>query len=363
MKKILLLFCVGTFLSVSCNKQEPQNEPETQISNVSFTACKSSDAKSNELSNVDVQCTAEGVEIAYSDFTVACDFTDVEVTHTFENGVLRITQKDLLNFSSCACFIDVSYTVDGISENEVTEIFINNERVYCHTDNNQIENLLVGRWRALDYTKHNDTIHFTADMRVEDYFMFAHTAIYPADSYYFTYSLTEDTIEITWHQPENKKYSETFKYVENDNLLIIKGFRNPFSATLEARNDVYFRKIEDNGNQSNCDQNVIISKTEYENAPKHPISIIDMKIANNCLKIKVGASGCNGNNWNVQLIDREDVAESMPCQRTLRISLDDIGLCAAYFENELSFNIEDLQIKGDRSALLNIEGKSILYEY
>jgi len=57
------------------------------------------------------------------------------------------------------------------------------------------------------------------------------------------------------------------------------------------------------------------------------------------------------------------IAESLPCQRQLRLSLNDLGMCDAYFEKEISFNIEDLQIQGDHSVLLNISGKTILYEY
>jgi len=118
-----------------------------------------------------------------------------------------------------------------------------------------------------------------------------------------------------------------------------------------------------NQQSSNCDQNVIISQTEYNNAPNHHISIISMQIVDNCLKIKFSASGCSGDNWVVKLIDSGMIAESLPCQRSLRLSLNDIGLCDAYFEKEISFNIEDLQIQGNHSVLLNIPGNSILYEY
>lgn len=318
--------------------------------------------KSNELSNVDIQFTAEGIEIAYSNFAVACDFTDVEVTHTFVNGVLRITQKDSPSFSRCACFTDVSYTVDGISQNEVNVIFINDKQVYCHNDN-QTENLLVGKWRALDYTKHNDTIHFTADMRVEDYFMFAHTAMYPASSYYFTYSLTENTIEITWQQPENEKYSETFKYVVNDTLLIIKGFSNPFSATLEARSDVHFRRIEDNGNQSNCDQNVIINEEEYFKVPEFQNNISNLRIEGDTLKFTIIGSGCSGNSWDAKLITSGAIEKSNPPQRTIQLSFVNLEECLAVISKEFLFNIECLQVEGYNSVLLNIAGKSILYEY
>ena len=114
----------------------------------------------------------------------------------------------------------------------------------CEKEDNQAEKSLVGKWVTSDYNSgHNDTIHFTTDMRVEDYFIFVHTAMYPAISYYFTYISTKNTVEITSHQPENGKFSETFEFALKDNSLTIKCFSNPFSLTNEARNDVHFTKV------------------------------------------------------------------------------------------------------------------------
>ncbi len=115
--------------------------------------------------------------------------------------------------------------------------------------------------------------------------------------------------------------------------------------------------------QSNCDQNVIISADEYENAPNDYLNILNMQIVDDCLKIKFNASGCSGNSWIVKLIDQEDVAHSNPIQRTLRLSLDNKEACLAVITKEVSFNIKDLQVEGTNKVLLNISGDSIIYEY
>ena len=120
----------------------------------------------------------------------------------------------------------------------------------------------------------------------------------------------------------------------------------------------------DNGsNQPSCDQDVIISPTEYENAPNDFVYIGDMNIVGNCLKIKFTASGCDGKSWVVKLIDNGIVAKSLPEQRTLRLSLDDKEDCRAVITKEVSFNIEDLRVYGSRGVRLNVSGNSILYEY
>lgn len=119
----------------------------------------------------------------------------------------------------------------------------------CNNDDAPTDNSIIGKWVTTDYNSaHNDTIHFTADKRVEDYFLFAHTALFPVSSYYYTYTLTDNNnnnnIEITSHQPEIAEFSETFEYKIDGNSLTIKGFSNPFSVSLEVRIDVNFVKVE-----------------------------------------------------------------------------------------------------------------------
>lgn len=116
-------------------------------------------------------------------------------------------------------------------------------------------------------------------------------------------------------------------------------------------------------NSSNCDQQVIISPTEYQNAPNDPFSITEMRIKDDCLHIKFAASGCDGNTWIVKLIDLGAINKSNPCQRTLRLSLENREGCMAVPSKEVSFDIRDLQIKGDNKVWLLISGKGILYEY
>jgi hypothetical protein len=112
-----------------------------------------------------------------------------------------------------------------------------------------------------------------------------------------------------------------------------------------------------------CDQKVIISPEEYENAPNDPFSITEITISGNCLNIRFSASGCDGNTWIVKLIDSGNVAESYPCQRTLRLSLDNKEICTAVPGKEISFDISDLQIVDSDKVILQISGEAILYKY
>jgi len=138
MKKVAILLSLLMLFAVSCAK----SELESQVPNVSSTPCKQDVLRSGELSDkVDVEFTNKGVQIVCYNFEVPCDFTTVNVTHTFVNGVLNITQKGFPNQANCVCYSDVSYTIEGIAKNEVNVIFINGVQVYCHNDNDSIEKL------------------------------------------------------------------------------------------------------------------------------------------------------------------------------------------------------------------------------
>ena len=131
MKKVVLLLSLGVFMTVSCVK----NEQESQVSDVCFTPCQQTKSTKGEVSDkVDVEFTSEYVKITYCNFGVTCDFTIVNVTHTFVSGVLNISQEGYPNQTNCICYSDVSYTIKGISQNEVNVIIINGEQVYCHNE-------------------------------------------------------------------------------------------------------------------------------------------------------------------------------------------------------------------------------------
>ena len=130
MKRAVIL-CLIVLFAVSCEKKEQ----EYPLSNLRWTPCLQSNSmlKSSSLSDkVEVEFTDKGVQITYSNFEVTCDFTTVDVTHTFVNGVLRITQQSSPKQANCICHTDVSYTIEGVSHDEVNVIFINEVQVYCH---------------------------------------------------------------------------------------------------------------------------------------------------------------------------------------------------------------------------------------
>jgi len=114
-----------------------------------------------------------------------------------------------------------------------------------------------------------------------------------------------------------------------------------------------------------CDQDaIIVSETEFENAPDDPhMTIVSMEITGNCLNIKFNSSGCSGNTWIEKLIAQEGIAKSNPPIRGVKLSLDNKEECKALVHKEIAFNIKSLQVEGAKKVQLNVSGTYILYEY
>ena len=124
-------------------------------------------------------------------------------------------------------------------------------------------------------------------------------------------------------------------------------------------------KDDDNENPVNCDFETLISTEQYANAPSDQLNVNSIEINGNCLKINFSASGCDGNSWEVKLIDSEQIMKSNPLQRNLRLSLENNEDCTAVPGKTLTFDISELQILDDNQVYLNITNSDdqILYQY
>ncbi|PCI01859.1 MAG: hypothetical protein COB81_06625 [Flavobacteriaceae bacterium] len=119
-----------------------------------------------------------------------------------------------------------------------------------------------------------------------------------------------------------------------------------------------------NDDSNNCNQVTIVSSEQYETAPNDQLFINTLELNGDCLKINFSSSGCNGDTWVLKLIDSENIMESNPPQRNLRLSLRNEEDCEAFITRELTFDVNELRVNGNQ-VLLNITNSDdqILYEY
>ncbi len=90
-----------------------------------------------------------------------------------------------------------------------------------------------------------------------------------------------------------------------------------------------------------------------------------ISIDEDCIKIDLSESGCDGSTWIVDLIDSGDIAESLPAQRSLKLSLENKEECDAVISKSFYFDLTPLQTDDEEQFILHIEGwaQSVLYEY
>ena len=112
-----------------------------------------------------------------------------------------------------------------------------------------------------------------------------------------------------------------------------------------------------------CGLEVVIDNASYEDAEAHNIETVTLD--GDCININILASGCDGSSWIMTLIDSENIAESFPPQRYLKLNLYNNEVCLAVFTKEESFDLTALRVEGTNEVLLNFEGfeESVLYTY
>ncbi|GAL90398.1 hypothetical protein [Jejuia pallidilutea] len=117
---------------------------------------------------------------------------------------------------------------------------------------------------------------------------------------------------------------------------------------------------------NSCDEVVILNKALYGSLVSDDFNFIDVEIVDDCLNIKIGASGCDGATWACNLVSSEAIAQSLPEQRNLKFELVNNEDCDAYFEKTISFNLKPLQISNSvNKVVLHLNGweSSLLYSY
>ena len=114
-----------------------------------------------------------------------------------------------------------------------------------------------------------------------------------------------------------------------------------------------------------CGPEVVISGELFATANTELLDIINININEDCLELTMGSSGCDGERWEVNLIDAEVILESFPVQRNVIISIFNDEECDAYFMRDYFFDISDLRVEESGTVLLNISntGEQVNYTY
>lgn len=109
---------------------------------------------------------------------------------------------------------------------------------------------------------------------------------------------------------------------------------------------------------------IIIDSNLYTNAPSDSFKILNAQVTGSHLEIKVEYSGGCGN-ANFKLIAAEELLESNPPQRRIRLSLDDQDECRSMIVRDLKFDLTSAQANGYNTLILQLREweTSLPYQY
>lgn len=126
------------------------------------------------------------------------------------------------------------------------------------------------------------------------------------------------------------------------------------------KNDDNTIQCSDSGN---CDKCVIINRDLYNQTNTDNYTIQTIKVNQDCLEIEFASSGCDGNSWEIDLVDSGGIAETAVPQRDLKLKLINIEECEAFITKTISFDLEPLQSNNYDAINLKIEEFSSLIRY
>ena len=118
----------------------------------------------------------------------------------------------------------------------------------------------------------------------------------------------------------------------------------------------------DNDSENIICENTIIDNQQYTNSQSDSYSLISLSDYKGCLKVSIRyGGGCE--EVSAKLIDSEEIFESNPVQRNLKIVFSDTDECEALIEKNLYFDVSNLQVDNENMVLLNFQSSDLTYRY
>lgn len=110
-----------------------------------------------------------------------------------------------------------------------------------------------------------------------------------------------------------------------------------------------------------CSSSVIVNEAIYGALLASNYDIIDTSISGDCLTVTIGASGCDGSSWIVNLVASEKIALSNPPMQNMKLSLNNSELCDAYLKRSFMFDLSPLKQSEEFILVLSGWDSQILY--
>jgi hypothetical protein len=117
---------------------------------------------------------------------------------------------------------------------------------------------------------------------------------------------------------------------------------------------------------TSCGPNsIIVSESTFNAIENYNYQISNVVLNGNCLAITISSSGCNPDNWSMNLFSTNAFYTVFPLQRVAKIELITNEVCGAVFQKTVSFDLKPFQIAGQNNIPINLQGwnEQINYQY
>jgi len=93
--------------------------------------------------------------------------------------------------------------------------------------------------------------------------------------------------------------------------------------------------------------------------------ITNVVLNGDCLEITLSSSGCNPNNWDMNLIGVASTTNIYPPLFHAKVELINNEECLAVFQKTVSFDLAPLKMVGQNTVQIDIDGwnNNIVYQY
>lgn len=120
---------------------------------------------------------------------------------------------------------------------------------------------------------------------------------------------------------------------------------------------MFFACSESNSNNSTCNKSALIASTSYFNQLNTTnYTITNVALNEDCLDITLSSSGCNANNWQMNLYSTSAFSSTAIPQKDLKIQLVNNDACLAVFQKTVSFSLVPYRLNGQNEITLKIAG-------
>lgn len=116
---------------------------------------------------------------------------------------------------------------------------------------------------------------------------------------------------------------------------------------------------------SKCNEKAVLDQVAFPLVNTANYGITNAVLNGDCLEITISSSGCNPNNWNMNLIGVASTTNIYPPLFHAKVELINNEACQAVFQKTVSFDLTPFQMAGQNTIQIDIDGwnNNIVYQY